>query len=997
MKKLIIFLSLLGIININAQITLISVGTEVDDANSDPIRTAFIKCNENFQNLYTNLQAFTNQLNITSNSLVLLSNQVAGFDQTFTNMLTNAINAVNNLSNQLNTASNAIIAYGNSNLLVYSNSVAAKINTISNDLTTVSNQVAVMNTTLSNITTLNAAFSNGLPVNVKWVGATGNGVTDDTIAINTAISLTGTTNSIYFPKGIYGVTSSLLFNAKTNMSIIGDSATIKNINANWANTTPMLCLSNVNGIILKDLALSGNSNVLSYTSGGFKFHNFDNCVFENLSVSNCGYRSIYALLGNNSTFKHINVIVPIDIGAVSSCYMQMLNFIIDDFKVNGNAQNSTTLNLANNITLIFCSSGKINNLYSIDGSVNELYLLGCNDIIINDMYARRATNGIALSPSVYVTNGNNITFNSPTINGYVYDSPANNHNYGLAIVGGNNYQINNCNLTNSWVGLWLIDLTNAVVRNGNISRNASLGLQLSTCRDVKLSDIKFNYNGWNYGTGFTNFTQPYTAHNIGFAVAVRHNSSYITFNNCEATYSGRDGFNVNQGSHDIKFYNCIANNNWDGGFTLMNDTTDTNRLGDAQCPYNISYYNCEAENNFGAGLASYSASYNVNIHGGQYYNNKFCAGVTWTNGGTVNTAEQNSTKANIFFAAGSKNITLKGPKIYDNRQFTNISAFGFVDAGEAVRCVFANNQWDHSLNEKYPKVALLSVSNTFYGYGLIDLTRSSGTNLYIIKTATNTFNTAVMVNDLKTVTQRLTSFGVWFDTAVSAIVDYDELYGFVNTTSDAQGIFSNYGADYQNVKLLSGTLITPNIIKDPDFLTDTNLTSWSAAYVGTFSVDVTTNTFNAPAHWAARGVMTNGEYFTLDANLNLPYENLSGMFVTFGAWVYCDLPRGILGTYGAYIQSTWSSNGAASSKWHPGDSRWHWLEVNGLMDTRTAYLYGANPFRIRFETPTPDTTEYHCYVAGVRAIVKRADYEGSMFDTYNSLYPDTVHYWQNNP
>lgn len=47
-------------------------------------------------------------------------------------------------------------------------------------------------------------------VNVKWFGAKGDGVTDDTTAIQNANDAVGTSGALYFPAGIYLVTSSLL-------------------------------------------------------------------------------------------------------------------------------------------------------------------------------------------------------------------------------------------------------------------------------------------------------------------------------------------------------------------------------------------------------------------------------------------------------------------------------------------------------------------------------------------------------------------------------------------------------------------------------------------------------------------------------------------------------------------------------------------------------------------------------------------------------------------
>jgi len=58
--------------------------------------------------------------------------------------------------------------------------------------------------------TKKAAISAFSPyVNVKSYGAIGDGTTDDTTAINAAITAAGTDGTVFFPKGTYLVSSTL--------------------------------------------------------------------------------------------------------------------------------------------------------------------------------------------------------------------------------------------------------------------------------------------------------------------------------------------------------------------------------------------------------------------------------------------------------------------------------------------------------------------------------------------------------------------------------------------------------------------------------------------------------------------------------------------------------------------------------------------------------------------------------------------------------------------
>jgi len=58
------------------------------------------------------------------------------------------------------------------------------------------------------------------PINVRWFGATGNGTSDDTSAINAAISACPSGGEIYFPAGTYRITSTLTITAN-DITLLG--------------------------------------------------------------------------------------------------------------------------------------------------------------------------------------------------------------------------------------------------------------------------------------------------------------------------------------------------------------------------------------------------------------------------------------------------------------------------------------------------------------------------------------------------------------------------------------------------------------------------------------------------------------------------------------------------------------------------------------------------------------------------------------------------------
>jgi hypothetical protein len=87
---------------------------------------------------------------------------------------------------------------------------------------------AKLNSLVSNLSTLNASLvSTALLYNVKNYGAVGDGSTDDTAAIRSAISSAGTASVqgggiVYFPSGIYLTTSTVTIPSGYRVSLLGD-------------------------------------------------------------------------------------------------------------------------------------------------------------------------------------------------------------------------------------------------------------------------------------------------------------------------------------------------------------------------------------------------------------------------------------------------------------------------------------------------------------------------------------------------------------------------------------------------------------------------------------------------------------------------------------------------------------------------------------------------------------------------------------------------------
>ena len=168
----------------------------------------------------------------------------------------------------------------------------------------------------------------GETVSVKDFGAVGDGVTDDTAAIQAAIDSMADNSSIVFPKGIYLVAptieSSYILTLPNinNITILGLGATIK-VEASSGNYLGILGYASgatPDGLTVRDVIFdhNGQNNDLGslgayssrgrYTVSNYLSGNaFDNIVVSNVTVKNCdSVVSIY-FTGSSSTAGSVSI------------------------------------------------------------------------------------------------------------------------------------------------------------------------------------------------------------------------------------------------------------------------------------------------------------------------------------------------------------------------------------------------------------------------------------------------------------------------------------------------------------------------------------------------------------------------------------------------------------------------------------------------------------------------------------------------------------------
>jgi len=171
-------------------------------------------------------------------------------------------------------------------------------------------------------------------------GATGDGVTDDTAAIQAAldaVTVSGGIRTVYFPSGTYLISTALNFN-KHNVIYKGDgsSSIIKTKNGAVNFTAQFLFATGLSYITIRDLVIDGNSdnNTLNDTAGIYALNTdhftLQDCIIQNTpqiglflsattlahtnfkiihnELRNIGYRAIQVHKGREGDISHNTVI-----------------------------------------------------------------------------------------------------------------------------------------------------------------------------------------------------------------------------------------------------------------------------------------------------------------------------------------------------------------------------------------------------------------------------------------------------------------------------------------------------------------------------------------------------------------------------------------------------------------------------------------------------------------------------------------------------------------
>jgi len=136
-------------------------------------------------------------------------------------------------------------------------------------------------------------------VNVKDWGATGDGTTDDTVAIQAALDKGG---KVYIPEGTYRISAILTMGSGTSLSGEGDNSILKPLDSSGDAVSPVLLIKNKTNVRVSSLKIDGNATNLTQAAGHSAIYISASsyCTIDSVHIIDCGRES-----GANSAGAHI--------------------------------------------------------------------------------------------------------------------------------------------------------------------------------------------------------------------------------------------------------------------------------------------------------------------------------------------------------------------------------------------------------------------------------------------------------------------------------------------------------------------------------------------------------------------------------------------------------------------------------------------------------------------------------------------------------------------
>ncbi|NBW16540.1 MAG: hypothetical protein EBR82_52040 [Caulobacteraceae bacterium] len=448
------------------------------------------------------------------------------------------------------------------------------------------------------LTKVSYSMIKGAPINVLDFGAVGDGVTNDTAAIQAAVSLGGT---IYFPDGTYEITH---IDVPSNTQIIGESW--NTIIHQIAGTNPrpgsvdgmfVMNLANnqtpIKNVAFRNIQFRMNTPVGAYTPADEQSHIILGGHTENIIIDNCffyGWRGDAVFVGSQMSGVGVPANYVAQNTSITNCRFDGINNTcrqgitggsVEGLYINDNYFLNTTnalmpgaidiepelqfayarnITITNNIFVGIGPSGSRRRAVIIDlGNLNVSSVERRGNVTVSDNYMN-TSNGVRV---IGAKPTKNVNFISNWIYGTDDTMTLTNIN-GLAIV--NNYFENCATILIGYSGAY------EEVRNGSIYGNtfetcgvSAAALQVNTLINGSIFDNQFNDCGGGADLTAIRFAGGGTQYGVSV-----HDNVFTSPNGITITALISAGTQDAQSLyHDNICLDGIAQaNNWQGGYYL---------------------------------------------------------------------------------------------------------------------------------------------------------------------------------------------------------------------------------------------------------------------------------------------------------------------------------------------------------------------------------------------------------------------------------------------
>lgn len=255
------------------------------------------------------------------------------------------------------------------------------------------------------LTKVSYSLITGAPVNVLDFGAIGDGVADDTVAIQTAIA---TGKSIFFPEGTYNVNSSILPQSNTIWTA-NNNAVLK-----WTSVNCLIDAQSITNWTMQGITVDGNYTAytpvnLVQTPWGIRLESS-----TNITIQNNIFKRLFRIgicVGHQSSTECKNIIIDGNV-------IHDIGYVTDP-----------TVGFGNGVAVLSASNVKITNnwVYNITGNTsgtggincepgNATYVCSDIEIAFNKITDCDDCSGILLyQPVDFTTDRSNINIHDNTI------------------------------------------------------------------------------------------------------------------------------------------------------------------------------------------------------------------------------------------------------------------------------------------------------------------------------------------------------------------------------------------------------------------------------------------------------------------------------------------------------------------------------------------------------------------------------------------------------